>query len=291
MSATIRTPIIDKNGKATHVHKSVTGPVKPSASRAAAAPTPPRASSDKHDIDDDRSRLVALSTVKERDGWTDAAVKRFLGEPDEWRANPRYRSAAPMKLFRVGRIEDVEDTDEWVAWRDLSLRRSEASSKLIEERQKAANEVLDAELRAFLETMAVQFKRQGFYSQADATRDAIGSYNEYQREVAFDRGSYWTPASESSDPAFLARIRDNFVRHELTNYDRLTARGWGEAAEVIEKHRAAFVGLSGWHERAYSQVADRVTEAIKERFPWYGSGYETINRFTDPGLADLWRGR
>lgn len=184
--STVRTPIIDKNGKATHVYKAV-GPVKASATRAPSAPTPPRPAITRPGPiadESERARLVTTSTLKERQGWTDAAIKKFLGEPDELRENPRYRSAAPMKLFRIGRIEDVERTPEWAEWDERSTRRSRAASAAIERRQEIANAALKHDLDAFLAGMEVSFRAPDDLTEESATRAAIDAYNERQRDLA-----------------------------------------------------------------------------------------------------------
>ena len=58
----------------------------------------------------------AGSRVLARRGWTEAAIRRFLGEPDRRVPNPVYRSAAPARLYSMTRVTAAEDTPEWQAW-------------------------------------------------------------------------------------------------------------------------------------------------------------------------------
>ena len=46
--------------------------------------------------------LLTMAGLRER-GWSDVMIRDYLGEPDATRPNPRYRSAAPMKLYLAER--------------------------------------------------------------------------------------------------------------------------------------------------------------------------------------------
>ena len=50
---------------------------------------------------------LTMAGLRER-GWTDAMVREYLGEPDATRPNPRFRTAAPMKLYLAQRAEVCE---------------------------------------------------------------------------------------------------------------------------------------------------------------------------------------
>ena len=50
--------------------------------------------------------------LKER-GWTEAMIRDLLGKPDTLRDNPHYKSAAPMRLWRLQHVEAVEATPEF----------------------------------------------------------------------------------------------------------------------------------------------------------------------------------
>ena len=80
----------------------------------------------------------------------------------------------------------------------------------------------------------------------------------------------WTPATESSDEAFLARITVNYVRYMLTNYDGLLRAlhgkvGIKEAMELVREqvydaiaavyHHLAQECFNQEHERAMRDAA------------------------------------
>ena len=69
-------------------------------------------------------QLLTLTELLERPGWTRAGVTRFLGDPDATKPNPRYRSAAPTRLYGPARVEATEATPEFGSWRAASEARS-----------------------------------------------------------------------------------------------------------------------------------------------------------------------
>jgi len=79
---------------------------------------------------------VSTGVLAER-GWTPAAIRRFLGDPDRTATNPRYRSAAPMRLFSLARAVAAENTDQWQQWRAKAVERS-ARGKAVAETKRAA---------------------------------------------------------------------------------------------------------------------------------------------------------
>jgi hypothetical protein len=54
----------------------------------------------------------AIKGYKER-GWTPALVKKFLDSPDAIKPNPSSRSAVPMPLYSLARVEVREQEDSW----------------------------------------------------------------------------------------------------------------------------------------------------------------------------------
>lgn len=65
---------------------------------------------------------LTMAGLRER-GWTDAMVRDYLGEPDATRPNPRYRSAAPMKLYLAQRAEAAEAGPGWAERKVRGARR------------------------------------------------------------------------------------------------------------------------------------------------------------------------
>ena len=54
-----------------------------------------------------KRRTLTASQLKAR-GWTEGLIRSVLGAPDKRRKNPNYRSAAPLRLYFLGRVLDAE---------------------------------------------------------------------------------------------------------------------------------------------------------------------------------------
>jgi len=66
--------------------------------------------------------LVSRTAIKERPGWTDAAIRKFLGDGDAVAPNPHNRYSL-MRLHRLETVQQVEASREFVEWAEKSLAR------------------------------------------------------------------------------------------------------------------------------------------------------------------------
>jgi hypothetical protein len=175
---------------------------------------------------------LTTASLRER-GWTDAMIREYLGEPDATRPNPRYWSAAPMKLYLAERAEAAEASPEWVERERLGARRR-AAGVTAADRKRAETQALARQLAAVLVSSLVV--------PADPRRAAIEAYNNWHSASCTcpgwrDLGFCGKHADASDSPDFLHRITVNYARHELTGYDRaynqLARRTGRENAHVI----------------------------------------------------------
>ena len=67
-----------------------------------------------------------------RNGWTKSIFKKLKIEPDKTKHNPVYGSKAPMKLFSVARILEIESTEEFKKMVTESQPRKIAAAKAVE---------------------------------------------------------------------------------------------------------------------------------------------------------------
>ena len=74
---------------------------------------------------------VGAVGLKER-GWTEAMIRDLLGKPDTLRDNPHYKSADPMRLWRLQRVEAVEATPEFAQRRERSVGQRAAAAKAVQ---------------------------------------------------------------------------------------------------------------------------------------------------------------
>ncbi|MFD7322633.1 hypothetical protein ACFV9D_16320 [Streptomyces sp. NPDC059875] len=92
----------------------------------------------------DRMTYVTLAGLRAR-GWTDAMVRDLLGAPDVQGRDPRRWSIAPVRLYRVARVEAVERTPEFTRCAADSGRRSSAAEAGAEARRQAVLAAIRAE--------------------------------------------------------------------------------------------------------------------------------------------------
>jgi hypothetical protein len=189
---------------------------------------------------------VTLSTLKQR-GWTDGAVKRFLGEPDALLTNPNYRSGPKMRLYDLPRVEAAEHSERWRTWFDKTRARRVKASAQQSERMNASRAELTAQINA-VEIGIPRLAKDKLFGVAVANRNAQSEWH------AAERGHYnYDPATVSSaDPAVLQRWAVNYLRHVETDYDWLLDSVTGRVG----------VAEARW------LIRERVLNAIADQHPY-----------------------
>ena len=189
----------------------------------------------RHDAEQERPPAhLSASAIKERDGWTDTAIRQFLGNPDATAQNPMYKSAAPVRLYLLERVETVERSESFCRFALKSaVRRASAS---------AAGEKRRAATLAYVEALKIRVPK---LEARELTRQACLHYNQRLEE-------FTQQATPDSLPAFLERITVNYLRHGLTRYDR---------------ELEALFGKTG-REMAVAQLRLRVYGAIEDAYPY-----------------------
>jgi hypothetical protein len=162
---------------------------------------------------------LTTAGLRER-GWTDAMIRDYLGKPDATRPNPRYASAAPMKLYLAERAEAAEASPEWAARKARGATRR-AAGLAVADRNRAKTEALARQLAADLMDSLVL--------PADPWQAAIEAYNKWHSDGCtcpgwHELGICDKRANASDAPEFLRRITVNYARHRLTGYDRAYTR-------------------------------------------------------------------
>ncbi|NKX55041.1 hypothetical protein [Arthrobacter mobilis] len=176
--------------------------------------------------------LIAGDLKKDR-GWTDTQIGKFLPEPDKLARNPRSRKAAPMKLYALERVLQVEATGEFQQARQASRNRQLAARERALARKKEAVAVAEAlPLRINPEPWPV------------VQQKAIEHFNRRLR-----RGQ--SPASLNTVKHRLDRLTVNYLRHQQTSY---------------ETELKAFKGVVGVGE-AYLVVRNRILDLIAATYP------------------------
>ena len=174
-----------------------------------------------------------MTDVKSR-GWNDAMIRRFLGDPDEIKANPRFKSASPMKLYRTGRIKQAETLAEFKEMQTKYRGRGVTAQKGVASKKR--------KLAEYVESVVIEVPQLG---EQELIQRACTNYNSLPQRMHDD--NY---ASASSDPKFLARIRVNYLRHRLTQY---------------EAHLDKIAGKVGRYD-AYVSLKKKVLRAIASKY-------------------------
>jgi hypothetical protein len=228
--------------------------VTPPAAQRGDAPVLPAEAIGQPDAAAAAETCLTMAGLRER-GWTDAMIRDYLGEPDTTRPNPRYRTAAPMKLYLAERAETAEASPEWVE-RKMRGATRRAAGMAAADRKRAETKAVARQLAADLVA--------GLVFPADPQRAAIEAYNEWHSTGCTCSGwhdlGFCDKRADASDSAeFLRRITVNHARHQLTGYDR----AWNQLA--------ARVGRQDAHEILRSEV-NAAIEAKLARLRRGGSG-------------------
>lgn len=187
-------------------------------------------------------KLITRSDLKNKMGWTDGMIKRFLPNPDEIKPNPIFRSASAMKLYSIDRIQNIEITEEFKNYKNRAIKFKSSSKKSVEtKRENALNWVSNLNIsipvieRNNLIKLAVDH-----YNQIQFDRDSCGL------------SSNLCSATTKSDLSFLERISVNYLRHCMTDYDYFLETMYGR------------VGIND----IYFKLRDRIFQEISNKYPW-----------------------
>ncbi len=183
-----------------------------------------------------KEKLLAKSQVLDR-GWTDTLVKKFLPDPDEIKPNPIYKSAAPMKLYKLERVEVVETTDQFKKEMLKTVARKKVAQKVV---QKKSNETME-----YVDKFHIKVKK---LSDSYLIKCACDSYNDWH----WEKGNDFEQASKDSDPLFLERICVNYLRHEMSHYEQYLDQIFGKVGKF----------------EAYNLIRSRIFAEIARLYPW-----------------------
>jgi hypothetical protein len=181
-----------------------------------------------------RSELYSIPELKSR-GWTITTINK-LGDPDDYRKNPVYSSASPMKMYCKSRVELFETSDQFKVHVPSESRKLGAVKAVQTKIGKLIKQIENFHIEVEL---VDQTKLQSM---------AINAYN----NLCFNRGKS-DIATNNSEQTFLDRITVNFIRHELTSYDEQLYQLYGKTGK----------------EYGVDLVATKIFDKIMEVYPKY----------------------
>lgn len=166
--------------------------------------------------------FLSQSKILER-GWTKKMVDTLLAEPDLFKRNPAYKSAPPMRLYLLSRVEQAEKQPEFVALKSSADKRRKALQPSIDQRR------WDTLRR--VRNLPIWIKK---VSLEHCQREALQFYYAYHgRDDRID-----VNVVKRESPEFLDRITVNHIRHCRTRYDDMLVQQAGnigvrEAQEIV----------------------------------------------------------
>lgn len=199
-------------------------------------------------------KYISKSSVLSRDGWTKKAISVFLAKPDKELPNPKFKKAAPMKLYLESRISNIESTEEFKAFKIGSVLRSNSAKKAVKtKRSKLIQNIKN------LEIIVPDF------SKDELIRQVCEHYNQRKEDWYYNMGGWEKvysieKAAPESDPDFLSRICVNYIRHNLTSYEKELRNIYGKVG----------------NDTAYIVLKKRINDAICEKYPWIDYEDETL---------------
>lgn len=211
-------------------------------------------------------RYLTKAEVLKREYWTTKTMEEFLPVPDKTASNPKFKSAAPMKLYLESKIIEVEGSVAFIMNRDKVIIRKQRALKAKETKHKKILEWVDSlkiEVPVFSKTELYekacihynQFKKR----RASEKKERLESW--YTRrgyeEVSFSDIEEeiedllnFDEATLKSRATFLNRIATNYIRHQLTSYESELSKLFGKVGRDI----------------AYQKLKDKVNASIYTQY-------------------------
>lgn len=186
--------------------------------------------------------MITKSTLKMR-GWTDKLIAKYLSSADEVTRNPHYKNSAPMRLYALTRVEVLEEQEEvQIALEKVSNQREARSLGALKGIETKREKLLE-----WVGSLEISIPK---YEIGQLLRKAVQHYNWFHSESRTIKHATNKDSSE-----FLARITNNFLRHECTSYEQELDKLFGK------------VGC----EDAYQELREKINKAIDQTYPFFES--------------------
>lgn len=196
-----------------------------------------------------KKEFISKASLLKR-GWTDSLISRFLPVHDREASNPHYRTASPMKLYSVSRVEEIEAGKEFIAALAKSrVRKDRLIQAAVEKRREAT---------AFASTADLGIPLMG---RDDLLEASLATYNGLMDDLLtlYGHGGIpegYKPLTLDADPVFLARLASRYLRNHAKDYRGMIQRQYGvklvdDALAIISSRISVRIGaLHPWIEEA-----------------------------------------
>lgn len=191
--------------------------------------------------------------------WTDAAIRKFLGEPDSHKDNP-YSSRSQIRLYDAERVHAVEGTREFAEWREKSRSRRAGARKAVETKRAKTMAVVEQRLGK------VRLRKHSVGLSEETLRErAVAHYNNMQESRAYEYDYDFDPVGVQGAPdGFYQRIEVNYLRHQGTKYDSeldayIGATGVRDAVGMVREHVYGLIAAE------YPHLKDECARQLDDR--------------------------
>jgi hypothetical protein len=204
-----------------------------------------------------KDEFISVKGLKKGRSWTDTLIERFLGEPDKLVINKYYRSGPRVRLYKLERVLQAEETSEFKAAFVISQKRSMKAKE-------AAEKGIDTKIDKLCdEILGITGDSLPDFTPEELTLAACKNYNslgipEHIYFKIIESGGDFREASPQSEKPFLDRITVNYLRHTYFGYDESLSYIDGRVGKDI----------------AYSMLREEIDEAIHEKYPWLKTSEE-----------------
>ena len=184
-------------------------------------------------------------------GWTKSMIGKYLPDPT-LKPNPRYKKAAPMKLWNRQDVLDAMDSEVFKAAMEKACKRKAAAEKACATKAKRTAE----EMTAVGNGLKIKIIPDDNLRQ----RTLCAKQN-----WAIEHGNFESiPCASEITPETMERWIVNYIRHNLVKYDTALERLYGKCGRydaypgfkriVLEKIAAAYPKYTEECKRQIGQI-------------------------------------
>ena len=184
----------------------------------------------------EKETRICMSTVKSM-GFSNKLIEELLPQPI-LKDNPHYKCAAPMKLWKEDDVKKAMQTDAYIKYQEVRKKRQASAAKAVQTK----TDKLMKQVRTAIKGISVEC-----ISMKDLRKDTLRA-KQFWYNISPNRYEY---NAYDADEDTVKRWMVNYVRHNLTTYDR-------ELEEMAGK-----IGIRG----VYIELHNAVLNKISENYP------------------------
>jgi uncharacterized protein YlzI (FlbEa/FlbD family) len=232
------------------------------------------------------TNYLSKATLKSRGLWTESAISKFLGPADKEVKNPRYRRGPSMKLYSEERINLIEQTKEFYEFVLKSDVRRKGAMKAVEtktEKMKVYGSTFEINIPHFESIEALYEKviqhhntyiKSWINDQNSSIQERNSRHSKAHGYWINDEEIEFIPIDINSDKKVLNKSSVNYLRHQLTSYEK-----------QLISHNKDNKGKVGKSE-AYKAIKFRINNAIADKYPELREAVEEITFQTEKKVSE-----